>query len=209
MDSDQVKQVLREQYKFSDKSIYNLTLFCDELIVYNQKYNLISRNSVHDIWDRHILDSAQLLKWISFDNNGSLSDLGTGGGFPGIILAIFNPNPSFHVKLYEKSLVKCKFLNDIIIKMKIRAKVINIDLNYAVIESNYVVCRAFKKLPEIIKISHEKIKVDHKLIILKGKNAQKEINMLSEKITSVYELKDSITDKESKIIIINVKKNLD
>ena len=60
--------------------------------------------------ERHILDSAQLVKFIDF-KSGSLADLGTGAGFPGVVIAIFNENKDFHVKLYEKSPVKRNFLN--------------------------------------------------------------------------------------------------
>ena len=74
-------------------------------------YNLISKSTESSIWFRHILDSAQLIKHINMKNSTHLSDFGSGGGFPGIILAIYNKNPDFHVKLYEKSAVKREFLN--------------------------------------------------------------------------------------------------
>ena len=85
--------------------------------------------------------------------------------------------------------------------------VINDDVNKSEINSNYLVCRAFKKLPEIIRISRENNKQSHKIIILKGKNAQSEINNAFIARDLKYKLEDSITDKESKIIIIDVKKS--
>ena len=94
----------------------------------NKKYNLISKSSQNDIWTRHILDSAQLVKFIGFDDDSSLSDLGSGGGFPGIIISIFNKNPRFHVKLHEKSPVKAKFLEDVIKLVGLNAKVIKGDI---------------------------------------------------------------------------------
>ena len=177
-----------------------------KFFIYNKKYNLISRSTEKDIWHRHILDSAQLIKYINFQDKKSLSDMGTGAGFPGIILAIFNKNPLFHVKLFEKSIIKCNFLD------KIRSK---IDVNFEIfedyrneeIDSDYVVSRAFKKLEEIIRISREMIKVNHKLIILKGKNAENEINKLKPLPNISYKIKDSITDPESKILVIEVKKD--
>ena len=71
--------------------------------------------------------------------------------------------------------------------------------------ADLVVCRAFKKLPEIINIAREKIKKPHKLIILKGKNAQSEINNLSLEHDYSYKLEKSLTDNDSKIIIIKAK----
>ena len=104
-----VKNYLSEQLNFSPNDIQKLEIFKNELLSFNLKYNLISKKSEKDVWHRHILDSAQLINFIDFKSDLSLSDLGTGGGFPGIILAIFNKNSKFHVKLYEKSKIKCKF----------------------------------------------------------------------------------------------------
>ena len=88
------------------------------------------------------------------------------------------------------------------------------DLKYVDIEKNVydneiseelIVCRAFKKLPEIMKISREIIKKPHKLIILKGKDAQSEINNLSLGPNYSYKLENSITENDSKIIIVKAK----
>jgi len=131
--------------------------------------------------------------------------MGSGAGFPGILIALFNNNPKFHVKLYEKSSVKRDFLNNVKEKMNLEFNVMN-DYKNEIIKSEYVVSRAFKKLNEIIRISREIIKVNHKLIILKGKNAEKEIKSLQPELNYRYDLKDSITDKDSKILIIDIKK---
>jgi len=205
MDRDLVKTILLEKLKFNPENIKKLEVFHDALLNYNKKYNLIANSTINDIWNRHILDSAQLVKYIDFKDNESLSDIGTGGGFPGMILAIFNNNPKFHVKLFEKSKVKCYFLASIRNQLKINCDIYDDDYKYHNIDSNYIICRAFKKLEEIIKISREIVKVNHKLIVLKGKNAENEINNLQYKVNYRYELKKSITDEESKILIMNVK----
>ena len=83
------KLVLAKSLNFSDEKIKLLEIFVKEVLSYNKKYNLISKSSEKDIWNRHVLDSAQLVKFIDHKNFNSLSDLGTGGGFPGIILSIF------------------------------------------------------------------------------------------------------------------------
>ena len=201
-------EVLREltkNLKYRESDIEKLELFHAELLKYNKKYNLISTSTENDVWTRHILDSAQLTKFINFDNNESLSDMGSGAGFPGILIALFNNNPKFHVKLYEKSSVKRYFLNNMREKMNLVYEVIG-DYKNEIISSEYVVSRAFKKLNELIIISREIIKVNHKLIILKGKNAELEIKNLQPELNYRYDLKESITDKDSKIVIIDFKK---
>ena len=90
MNRDEVLKILQKNLKYSGNSLRKIISFHEELLIYNNKYNLISKSSEKDAWQRHILDSAQLVKYIDFKKSGSLSDLGTGGGFPGIVLAIFN-----------------------------------------------------------------------------------------------------------------------
>tara|TARA_B100000780_G_C21119051_1_gene453094 strand:- start:2052 stop:2669 length:618 start_codon:yes stop_codon:yes gene_type:complete len=205
MDKEKVQTNLLNKLKFSKEDLEKIQVFHDELLRFNKKYNLISKSTEKDIWHRHILDSAQLVNYIDFKQNKSISDMGTGAGFPGVILAIFNKNPKFHVKLYDKSSVKCDFLESIRSKIDVEFDVFGNYIN-EYISSDYVVSRAFKKLEEIIRISREIIKVDHKLIILKGKNAENEINKLKPFMNFMYSLEDSITDPNSKILVIQIKK---
>jgi 16S rRNA (guanine527-N7)-methyltransferase len=205
MNREDVKSILISKYKFSSEDVEKLSLFHDELITFNKKYNLISKSTELVMWDRHILDSAQIVDYIGFEDGFSVSDMGSGAGFPGIVLSIFNKNSKFHVKLYEKSNIKCDFLDNIRNKL---------DLEYEIfgryqeekIASEYIVCRAFKKIDEILRISRETVEVSHKLVILKGKNAEEEINKLQKPIEFMYRLEKSITDPESKILIVDVKK---
>ena len=199
MDIGFVKKYLQENLGFSDKKIDKINKYIDLLLIFNKKYNLISKSSEKEVWKRHILDSAQIIKYIDFKNDQILSDFGSGAGLPGVILSIANTNPNFHVKLYEKSPVKRAFLSDIqkITKFDIKTNV----YDYELISSDYIVCRAFKKLDLIFDISREKVKNPHKLIILKGKNALNDLKKLPKDKNYRYKTVDSITDKDSKIII--------
>ena len=199
----EVIKILQEELKFTDQSIDKLKMFEVEVLNANKKHNFIAKSTEGSIWFRHILDSAQLVKYINF-SQGSLSDLGSGAGFPGLVLAIYNQNFNFHVKLYEKSPVKKDFLDKMIGKLKIKASSFaNVfDGN---IESEYIVSRAFKKLDKIIQVSREIAKKPHKLIILKGQNAQEEANKAFKSQKYSYKMVGSITDKKSKIIISDVR----
>ena len=202
------KLVLAENLNFNDKKLKLIELFVQEVLNYNQKYNLISRNSEKDIWNRHVLDSAQLVKHIDHKNFNSLSDLGTGAGFPGIILSIFYSDIlTFHVKLFEKSKVKVNFIKYIIEKLGLkRLKVYSNDYQSHILNTDYIVCRAFKKLPEILRISRETAKKPHKLIVMLGKSAQDEVNKASKGIIYKYKLVSSITESDSKILLVNATK---
>ena len=198
--------ILKNELGFSYNSIKKLKIFHNYLLDYNKRYNLISNNSEKSIWIRHILDSAQIIRFIKDSNDLKIADFGSGAGFPGLIIGLYNENERFHVKLYEKSPVKRAFLKNI--KKKLDIKGLDIENNVYEKEkilADVIVCRAFKKLEEILKISREIVKKPHKLIILKGKNAQSEINRVSLGSNYSYKLANSMTNEDSKIILIDVK----
>jgi 16S rRNA (guanine527-N7)-methyltransferase len=204
MQEKEVISILQNQLKYSSKSISDIKIFINELLKANKKHNFISESTEKVIWHRHILDSAQLIKFIDF-SKGSLSDLGSGAGFPGLILALFNKNKNFHVKLYEKSPVKRAFLKNISDRLSLEIEICgNIYEEY--IDTDYIVARAFKKLETIIQVSREIVKKSHKLIILKGQNAQKDLKKAFNQEKYDYKLENSITNEGSKIIIVDFKK---
>lgn len=206
MVEQEVKSILVNKLNFSRNSLNKLDVFIHYLLEANKNRNLIAKSTEKSIWFRHVLDSAQILRFIDFHEVKSIVDLGTGAGFPGLILAIFSGKVKFHVKLFEKSPVKRLFLEDISSKLNLKNITIYENIyNIRDVLADLVVSRAFKKLPEIINISREKIKKPHKLIILKGKNAQTEINNLSLVQDYSYKLENSLTDNDSKIIIVNAK----
>ena len=202
------KLILAKKLGFNEHKLKKVELFVKEVLAYNKKYNLISKNSEKDIWNRHIVDSAQLINFIDIRNHRTLSDLGTGAGFPGIILSIFFEDIlTFHVKLYEKSKVKNMFLRSVIENMGIKnTSIYDNDYQSHNIDADYIVSRAFKKLPEMLRISREIAKKPHKLIVMLGKSAQDEVNKASKDIIYKYKLVSSITESDSKILLVNATK---
>ena len=200
----EVINILKKSLNFSDYSIEKLKKFTNLVLKENQNYNLIAKSTENQIWHRHILDSAQLVKFIDFNLN-SMADLGTGAGFPGLVVEIFNKNKAFHVKLYEKSPVKRRFLTGVIKALSLNAEVLG-DVRNEVIDSEIIICRAFKKLDKIIQVSREIAKKPHKLMILKGQNAQEEIKNSLKTKKYPYRLESSMTNKDSKIILMEINK---
>ena len=208
MDDRSIISYLEIKLNFSRDSIKKIKIYLKELLKVNKSYNLIGKSTEKHIWNRHVLDSAQVVNLIQFSDNKSLSDLGSGAGFPGLILAIYNRNPKFHVKLYEKSPIKCNFLRNMINNLKINAEVYEGNFANFDLKSDYFIARAFKKIDVIIQISREIEQKSHKFIILKGKNAQEELKNSSKAKKIKYRIVNSVTDKDSKIIVIdNLKKN--
>ena len=145
MQEQEVIRTLQNQLNYTEKNISDIKVFINGLLKANKKHNFISKSTEQVIWHRHILDSAQLVKFIDFSKS-SLSDLGSGAGFPGLILALFNKNKDFHVKLYEKSPVKRAFLKDMSDILSLKIEILgNVYENS--IDSDYIVSRAFKTIP--------------------------------------------------------------
>ena len=206
MNTLEVKNILKNDLNFSESSLNKLEKFVLFLLKYNKNYNLIGKSTEKSVWIRHVLDTAQLLRFLDTDKKSILADLGTGAGFPGVVMSIFDKKNNFHVKLYEKSPVKRAFLDQVKEMLNLKYQVLG-DVYNENLDADIILCRAFKKLSEIIKISREKVKKNHKIIILKGKNAEIEINKLSLSANYSYKLERSITDNESKIIIMKANKN--
>ena len=202
MQESAVINVLKKDLNFDDSSIEKLKRFVKLVLSENKNHNLIAKSTEMSVWNRHILDSAQLVKFIDFKSL-SLADLGSGAGFPGLVIEIFNKNKDFHVKLYEKSSVKRQFLNKVIKELDLNAEVCG-DIRDEDLDCDIIVCRAFKKLEQVIQVSREIAKKPHKLIILKGQNAQEEINKTFKTKKYSYKLVNSITNAKSKIILMDI-----
>jgi len=202
MQESAVINVLKKDLNFNDRSIEKLKRFVKLVLSENKNHNLIAKSTEMSVWNRHILDSAQLVKFIDFKSL-SLADLGSGAGFPGLVIEIFNKNKDFHVKLYEKSSVKRQFLSRVINELDLNAEVCG-DVRDEVLDSDIIVCRAFKKLEQVIQVSREIAKKPHKLMILKGQNAQEEINKTFKTKKYSYKLVNSITNDKSKIILMEI-----
>ena len=198
----EVIKILKKDLNFAASSIEKLKEFTKLVLEENKNHNLISKSTENHIWVRHVLDSAQLVKFIDFSCN-SLADLGAGAGFPGLVVEIFNQNKAFHVKLFEKSPVKRQFLLNVITKLGLNAEVLG-DVRNEKLDTDIIICRAFKKLDQVIQVSREIAKKPHKLIILKGQNAQEEINKSFKNKKYPYKLENSITNIDSKIILMNI-----
>tara|TARA_B100001057_G_C22456004_1_gene796936 strand:- start:114 stop:734 length:621 start_codon:yes stop_codon:yes gene_type:complete len=206
MQEIEAKLFIKENYNVNSKTFSKLDCFHKLLLNFNKKYNLISKKTEVEIWNRHFLDSVQLIDLIDINLRPVIADFGTGAGFPGLVIKILDNNNKFHVKLFEKSPIKRRFLS--IVKEELKLKIDiegNVYRNDKYIQADYVICRAFKKLDEIIKISRENVKKPHKLIVLKGKNAQNEINDVSLDKKYSYILIDSVTSKDSKILVVSAK----
>ena len=161
----------------SRETIRSLNVYEDLLLENNRKLNLISKSTENILKTRHILDSAQVIDFID-KNNKICADLGTGAGFPGIVLSILFEERKYQIRvdLYEKSPKKCKFLSQVVKKLNLNALVLEKNvIEQKNLEVDTIVARAFKPIQFIFKIATENFKNFKNLIFFLGKkNTQSE-----------------------------------
>ena len=179
----------------------------------NQEINIISKKNSkkQDIRQRHIVDSAQIIDFVDLKSN-TPSDLGTGGGMPGLIIAILMKKlkNSMKIKLYEKSYHKCVFLKDVSKKLELNTEIIQKDIfKIKNIETGTIMSRAFKPMPIILDLVQKNFDKYKNIILFMGKSGRK-ILKDSLKIWNLdYEEKKSLTSKDSFLLNIkNMKKKI-
>ncbi len=172
------------------------------LLKWNKSINMISKNSEYDLWERHILDSLQLIKYIKLDER--VVDIGSGAGLPGVILSIGGVKD---VTLVESDSRKAVFLRQ---ASKLSLNKINIieerlDNNF---ESDYdiLTCRGFGSINNILQLTSN-LKLS-KMLLLKGKNCDKEVIEASKHWLFNVLLHDSITGDGKIVEISNIKRLL-
>ena len=175
----------------------NLEEFVKILLNRNQNFNFIGKSTIDNVWHRHILDCAQLMKYIS-NVNLKFADFGSGAGLPGIILSILGLN---EIHLIEKSFRKCEFLREAKTLSNNSIFVRNSKLeDIANLQFDCIVSRALAPLPKLLEYSHKFLKNEGFCLFLKGKNLQFEIDDSKKNFTFEYELYPSVTSQESYII---------
>ena len=146
----------------------------------NKEINIISRKNSDQgvIRQRHIVDSAQIIDFVDLNTN-TTSDLGSGGGIPGLIIAILMKKlkNSMKIKLYEKSHHKCVFLKDVSEKLELNTEIIQKDIfKLRDIETGTIMSRAFKPMPVILDLVHKNFKKYKNLVLFMGESGRKILN---------------------------------
>ena len=174
----------------------------------NKEINVISKKTVgkDDIRDRHIIDSAQIIDFVDLNYN-TTCDLGTGGGMPGLIVAIVMKKikNSMKVYLYEKSHHKCIFLKEVSKKLNLNTEVIQKDIfTVRNIQTGTIMSRAFKPMPIILDLVNDNFKKFHNIILFMGSSGRKTLNDTLQNWDLDYEERKSLTNEDS--FILNIKK---
>ena len=174
----------------------------------NREINLISKKTSEKttIRDRHILDSAQIIDIVDLNSN-TTSDLGTGGGMPGLVIAVMMKKlkNKMKINLYEKSHHKCIFLREVSKKLKLNTEIIQKDIfTVKNIETGTIMSRAFKPMPVILDLVNRNFNEYKNIIFFMGKSGRKILNDTLKQWDLDYDEKKSLTSDNS--FILNIRK---
>jgi 16S rRNA (guanine527-N7)-methyltransferase len=202
-DYNNVKNYLLNEQNVSRETFLQLENYVELLLKWNERINLISPNSAKHIWVRHILDSAQLIKYLDLEL--PLMDVGSGSGLPGMVLSILGVK---EVHLVDSDLRKCIFLQEAKKFSKNTIKIHNcLFLDANTVNISNVTSRAFSNIAKFLEEVSRKIDANGEILLLKGKSWQSEIDEAKHNWNFDYTINQSITDDLGVVIrITNIKR---
>ena len=213
-----MEEIFKKYSLLKDQNVPRETLIDFELFISilqqgNDKINIISKETAKNevIRERHIIDSAQIIEFVDL-NSINITDIGSGGGVPGLVIAIMlkNIQKTIKINLYEKSHNKSVFLRKVIRDLKLNAEVIQKNIfEEENIESGTIMARAFKPLPIILELIFKNFKNYNNIILFMGNSGEKVLKETLKNWDLEFEKKKSITSKNSFLLNIkNIKKKI-
>tara|TARA_A100001234_G_scaffold74196_1_gene65568 strand:- start:3 stop:623 length:621 start_codon:yes stop_codon:yes gene_type:complete len=172
------------------------------LTKWNEKINLVSKNTLVDIWERHFLDSGQIIKHVEVSGKRWV-DVGSGAGFPGLVVALLLRDRKIDCDLVvvEKNSKKVFFLNEVIRKLNLSVEVVNDKIdNLEPLNADILTARAFSELNNLIEIAFRHRKKEGICLFLKGENYRIELDKTLNYWFFDYDIVDSLSSSSGKII---------
>jgi 16S rRNA (guanine527-N7)-methyltransferase len=205
------KYPLLKNHNVPRETLMDFENFISILQKRNEEINIISKETskIEVIRERHIVDSAQIVDFIDLKSN-IITDIGSGGGMPGIVISIMlkNQRNPTKVQLYEKSHHKSAFLRTVSRDLRLNTEIKQQNIFEAQnLESGTIMARAFKPMPVILDLVYKNFSSYKNLILFMGKNGEKILEDALKNWDFEYETKKSITSEDSFLLNIkNIKK---
>ena len=206
IDSNFIKNTGINIPNVSRETLKELDEYGSNIILKNKHINLISSSTEKTLNIRHIIDSAQTIDFIDNIEIKTCTDLGSGAGLPGIVLAILmkHKKPQFKVIFYEKSFHKSKFLIEMSKKFKLNTEVNQKNIfEEKNLSTDVIISRAFKPLPMIFEIAKKNFKSFKFIVLFLGKTGRKILNEALMHWEFDYEEKKSLTNPESIVVKVS------
>ena len=183
-----------------DAAMDRLDRFVALLSVENDRQNLVSRASLAEVWRRHIADSAQILRYVPRETPPWL-DLGTGAGFPGLVVAVLRPG--WDVRLVESRKRRIEWLQHAIDQLDLRrCRVLGDRLeDVETFPAGVISARAFAPMVKLLQLSQRFSTAETLWLLPKGRSAAHELRQLAPQVRRMFHVEQSLTDADSGIIV--------
>ena len=212
MDQDFIKNYsLLDRFNVSRETCLDFERLILMIKSKNEKINIIGKKSTEnsEIRKRHIIDSAQAIDFVDLNDNTTY-DLGTGGGMPGIVIAIMAKNLKKKIKmnLFEKSYHKSSFLKEVSKELNLETEIIQKDVfKTKKLISGTIMARAFKPMPIVLDLVYKNFSKYKNLILFMGKSGKKILSQTLKDWDFEYKEKRSLTSDDSFLLSIkNIKR---
>tara|TARA_B100000674_G_C37849906_1_gene919429 strand:- start:650 stop:1294 length:645 start_codon:yes stop_codon:yes gene_type:complete len=212
MEDDSLKNYSKlDRLNVSRETCLDFEKFISMIASKNKKINIISKKSLENdhIRQRHIIDSAQAIDFVDLNQN-TTCDLGSGGGMPGIVIAIMAKNQKKKIKinLFEKSYHKSSFLKEVSKELNLQTEIIQEDVfKIRDMNSGTIMARAFKPMPIVLDLVYKNFNKYKNLILFMGKSGKKILSQTLKDWDFEYKEKRSLTSDDSFLLSIkNIKK---
>ena len=182
----------------SRETFERLERYAELLRTENKRQNLVSRGTVDLLWDRHILDSAQLVRFAP--EGASWADIGSGAGLPGIVIAALVDGP---VTLIEPRRLRAEFLARTVDALGLAARVTVAAAKVERVTGHFdvITARAVASLSRLLEISHHLSTQKTLWLLPKGRSAQSELAEAQRSWQGVFHVEQSVTDADSQIVV--------
>jgi 16S rRNA (guanine527-N7)-methyltransferase len=181
----------------SRETIEKLEAYVALLLDESQRQNLVSASTLEDVWDRHILDSAQLVRFEPKPRS-AWADVGSGAGLPGIVVACLVEGP---VTLIEPRRLRADFLHKVVESLRLRANVVAGKVERVHGSYDVITARAVANLSTLFKLSQHLSTTNTVWALPKGRGAAEELSEAKCKWQGALHVEQSVTDSESRIVV--------
>ncbi len=191
------------RFPISERQQDTLTRYADMLLTWNEKVNLISRRNPSDLWERHMLDSAQLMEVLPAAPPARplrIADLGSGGGFPGLVLAILGAG---EVYMVESDGRKAAFLREVSRETGVEVAIHSARIETMVpLQADCVTARALAPLPKLLGYVVRHLVPGGRALLLKGRSREGELTSARRQWSMDLSERPSLSDPESAVLVI-------
>lgn len=194
---------LKSTLDVSRETMTRLELLSHLLEKWNPRINLVSKSTISELWTRHILDSVQVYQSVPDNTSGSWLDIGSGGGFPGLVVAILNAERRvpFQVTMMESDVRKCSFLRTVLRETDVSGAVITSRIEQAdPFGASVLSARALADLSLLFEFAERHLAPDGICLFPKGVRWKKEIESAEESWSFQTEVINSVTQEGAVIL---------